>query len=160
MESRKCSYEHFKINKISVVFRKRLYNFQSFIQTSFGYSSLQKENVYMCGHLTDASTSSDPCKHLHLQQNLQRAQTCTVARPSWSEGHGFLATVFLFLFIFCFMHCNLRGGFGPMRFSLFPCLFQCIFCIWVPNMVSLPGPVIYFHHSDVQGGCWRYFTHI
>jgi hypothetical protein len=39
-----------------------------------------------------------------------------------------------------------------MRFSLFPRLFQCIFCIWVPNMASLLGPILYFHHSDVQGG--------
>jgi hypothetical protein len=39
-----------------------------------------------------------------------------------------------------------------MRFSLFPHLFQCIFCIWVPNMASLSGPILYFHHSDVQGG--------
>jgi hypothetical protein len=46
-----------------------------------------------------------------------------------------------------------------MRFSLFPHLFKFIFCIWVPNMASLSGPILYFHHSDVQGGCWRYFTH-
>jgi len=39
-----------------------------------------------------------------------------------------------------------------MRFSLFPPLFQCIFCIWVPNMASLPGPILYFYHSDVRGG--------
>jgi hypothetical protein len=39
-----------------------------------------------------------------------------------------------------------------MSFSLFPHLFQCIFCIWVPNMPLLPGPILYFHHSDVQGG--------
>jgi hypothetical protein len=39
-----------------------------------------------------------------------------------------------------------------MRFSLFLTLFQCIFCIWVPNMASLLGPIIYFHHSDVRGG--------
>jgi hypothetical protein len=39
-----------------------------------------------------------------------------------------------------------------MRFSLFPCLFQCIFCIWVPNMASLPRTILYFQHIDVQGG--------
>jgi hypothetical protein len=39
-----------------------------------------------------------------------------------------------------------------MRFSLFPHLFQCIFFIWVPNMAFLLGPILYFHHSDVQGG--------
>jgi hypothetical protein len=39
-----------------------------------------------------------------------------------------------------------------MSFSLFPHVFQCIFCIWVPNMASLSGPILYFHHSDVQGG--------
>jgi hypothetical protein len=42
----------------------------------------------MCGHINDASTSSDLFIHLHLQQNLQRAQTCTIARSSWSEGQG------------------------------------------------------------------------
>jgi hypothetical protein len=35
-----------------------------------------------------------------------------------------------------------------MRFSLFPRLFQCIFCIWVFNMASFPGPILYFHHSE------------
>ena len=50
------------------------------------------------------------------------------------------------------MHCNLRGGFVPMRFSLFSRLVHCIFCTWAPNMASLPGPIPYFHHSDVQGG--------
>jgi hypothetical protein len=39
-----------------------------------------------------------------------------------------------------------------MRFSLFLRFFQCIFCIWVPNMASLSGLILYFHHSDVQGG--------
>jgi hypothetical protein len=40
-----------------------------------------------------------------------------------------------------------------MSFCLFPhFIFQCIFYTWVPNMASLPGPNIYFHHSDVQGG--------
>jgi hypothetical protein len=90
----------------------------------------------MCGNINDAYTSSDPYRHIHLQQNLQIAQTCTVVRSSWSEGHGCLATVFLFLLIFYFMHSNLRGGFVPMRFSLFLCLIQCIFFIWVPNMAS------------------------
>jgi hypothetical protein len=74
------------------------------------------------------------------------------------KDKGCLATAFCSFSFFFFMHCNLRGGF-PMRFSLFPHLFQCIFCIWVPNMASLPGPILYFHHSDVQGGCWSYFTH-
>jgi hypothetical protein len=55
------------------------------IRTLFGYSSLQKEKMDTCGHLNDVSTSSDPCRHLHLQQNLQRAQTRIVARSSWSE---------------------------------------------------------------------------
>jgi hypothetical protein len=64
----------------------RLYGFQNFIQNLFGYYSLQEDKVDMCGHINGAYTSSDPCRHLHLQQNLQRAQTCTVARSSWSEG--------------------------------------------------------------------------
>jgi hypothetical protein len=93
----------------------------------------------MCGHLNNASTSLDLCRHLHLQQNLQRAQTCTVARSSWSEEHGCLETIFC-SFSFFFMHCNLGGGGGP-------------------NMALLSGPILYFHHSDVQGGCWSYFTH-
>ena len=84
----------------------------------------------------DASNSSYPCKHIHIQQNLQRAQTCTVAMSSWSEGQGCLAIVFCSFSFYFFMHCNLRGGFFPMSFSLFPRLFQCIFCIWVPNMAS------------------------
>jgi hypothetical protein len=60
----------------------------------------------MCGHINDASTSSNPCRHLHIQQNLQRAQTCTVARSSWSEGHSCLVTVSSSFY----MHCTLRGG--------------------------------------------------
>jgi hypothetical protein len=63
----------------------------------------------MCGHLNGASTSSDPCKHLHLQQNLQRAQTCTVARFSWSEGHGCLAIAFC---SFSYFLSPLGGGGG------------------------------------------------
>jgi hypothetical protein len=39
-----------------------------------------------------------------------------------------------------------------MIFSLFPHLFHFILCIGVPNMASLPGPILYFQHSDVQGG--------
>jgi hypothetical protein len=39
-----------------------------------------------------------------------------------------------------------------MIFSLFPILFQCIVCIWVPTMSSFLGPILYFHHSDVHGG--------
>jgi hypothetical protein len=70
--------------------------------------------VDICGHLNGAYISSDPCRHLHLQQNLQRAQTCTVARSSWSEGQGCLATVFC-SFSFFFMHCNLRGEGGGGR---------------------------------------------
>ena len=110
----------------------------------------------MCGHLTGASTSSDPCKPLHIEQNLQRAQTCTIARSCCSEGQGCLTTFFCSFSFYFFMHCNFRGGF-PMRFSLFPRLFQCIFCIQVPNMASLSGPILYFHHSDVQRGYWSYF---
>jgi hypothetical protein len=93
----------FKINKISAFFWKRPHGFQNFIQTLFGYYSLQEDKVDMCGNINDAYTSSDPCRHLHLQQNLQRAQTCTVARSSWSEGHGCLATVFcsFSFFILC-----------------------------------------------------------
>jgi hypothetical protein len=45
----------------------------------------------MCGNLNGASTSSDPCKHLHLHI---QAQTCTIVRSSWSEGQGCLATTF------------------------------------------------------------------
>jgi hypothetical protein len=47
-----------------------------------------------------------------------------------------------------------------MRFSLFPHLFQCIFCTWVANMASLSGPILYFHHSDVQGGVEILHTHL
>jgi hypothetical protein len=39
-----------------------------------------------------------------------------------------------------------------MIFSLCPRLFQCIFCIWVPNMPLLLAPILFFHHSDVQEG--------
>ena len=46
----KWSYDHFKINKILVFFRKRPHGFQSFIQILFGYSSLQEEKVDMCGY--------------------------------------------------------------------------------------------------------------
>jgi hypothetical protein len=67
----------------------------------------------MCGHLTGASTSSDPCRHLHLQQNLQRAQTCTVVRSSWSEGHNCLATLFVPSHFFVFSYAlYLEGGGG------------------------------------------------
>jgi hypothetical protein len=41
-ESGKSSYDRFKINKISAFFRKRAHGFQSFIQTLFGYYSLQE----------------------------------------------------------------------------------------------------------------------
>jgi hypothetical protein len=113
-------YDHFKINKILVFFWKRLHGFQSFIQNLFGYYSLQEEKVDMCGNINGAYTSSYPCRHLHLQQNLQRAQNSTVVRSSWSEGHGFLATVFCsFSFLFFYIHYTLRGGFH-MMFSLFP----------------------------------------
>jgi hypothetical protein len=106
-----------KSTKFQRFFRKRSHGFQSFIQILFGSSSLQEENVDMCGHLNGASTSSDLCIHIHLQQ----AQTCIVVRSSWSEGQGCLATNFCSYSV-SFMHCNLRGGF-PMRFSLFPHFF-------------------------------------
>jgi hypothetical protein len=110
----------------------------------------------MCGNRNGASTSLDPCRHLHLQKNLQREQTCTVARSSWSEGHGCLATVFCYFSFFYALY--FEGGF-PMRFSLYPHLVQRIFFIWVPNMAFFPRPILYFHHIDVQEGCWSYFTH-
>jgi hypothetical protein len=66
----------------------------------------------MCGNINDASTSLDLCRHLHLQQNLQRAQTCIVARSSWSEEQGCLTTAFCSFSFSFFMHCNLRGGGG------------------------------------------------
>jgi hypothetical protein len=114
----------------------------------------------MCGHINDASTSSNPWRHLHLPQNIQRAQTCIVVRSCWSEGPGCLATSFCSLSFYFFMHYKFFFGGGfPMRFSLFPHLFQCIFCIWVPNMASLLGPILYFHHSDVQGGVGVISTH-
>jgi hypothetical protein len=59
-----------------------------------------KKIKYMCGNINDAYTSLDLCRHLHLQQNIQRAQTCTVTRSSWSEGYGFLATAFCSLSFF------------------------------------------------------------
>jgi len=147
MDSRKWSYDHFKINKISMFFRKRSHGFQSFIQNLFGYCSLQEDKFDMCGHLNDAYTSSYPCRHLHIQW----AQTCTIARSSYSEGHSCLATSFVasHFILLCIV---IWGGGFLMRFSLFPHLFQCIFCIWVPNMAFLLGPILYFHHSDVQGG--------
>ena len=103
MESGKWSYDLFKINKISSFFRKRPHDFQNFIQSLFVSYSLQEDKVDMCGDINDAYTSLDLCRHLHLQQNLQRAQTCTVARSSWSEGRGCLATAFcsLSFFILC-----------------------------------------------------------
>jgi hypothetical protein len=110
----------------------------------------------MCGHLTGASTSSDPCRHLHLQQNLQRAQTCTVVRSSWSEGHSCLATAFCsFSFFFFFMHCTFFFFFSHEVFPL-SSFFQCfiLICIvqWVPNMALLSGPIHHVHPSSVQGG--------
>jgi hypothetical protein len=69
----------------------------------FGYYSLPEDKVDMCVNINDAYTSSDLFRHLHLQQNLQRAQNCIVARFSWIEGHGCLATAFcsLSFFILC-----------------------------------------------------------
>jgi hypothetical protein len=49
-----------KSTKFQRFFRKWPHDFQSFIQTLFGYSSLQEEKVDMCGHLNGASTSSYP----------------------------------------------------------------------------------------------------
>ena len=124
-----------RISLILEKLRKPPHGFQSFIQTLFGSSLLQEEKLDMCGHLNGASTQSYPCRHLHIQRNLQRAQTCTVVRSSWSEGHSCLATSlcsFSFLFFLCIL---IWGGF-PMRFSFFHRLFQPIFCIWVPNMAS------------------------
>jgi hypothetical protein len=102
-KSGKSSYDRFKINKISAFFWKRPHGFQNFIQNLFGYYSLQEYKVDMCANINDAHTSSDMCRHLHLQKNLQRAQTCTVVKSSWSEGHGCLATVFcsFSFFILC-----------------------------------------------------------
>ena len=94
------------------------HGFQNFIQTLFGYFSLQEDKVDMCRHLNGAYTSSNPCRHLHLQQNLQRAQTCTIARSSWSEGQSCLATAFCSFSFFFYMHCNLRGGFPHEFFPL------------------------------------------
>ena len=92
-----------KSTKFQRFFRKRLDSFQNFIQNLFGYYSLQEDKVDMCGNINDAYTSSNPYRHLHLQQNIQRAQTFIVARSSWSEGHGCLETVFCVLsfFILC-----------------------------------------------------------
>ena len=84
-----------KSTKFHCFFRKQPHGFQNFIQNLFGYYSLQEDKVDMCGNINDAYTSSDPCRHLHIQQNLQRAQTCTVARSSWSEGQGCLTIVFV-----------------------------------------------------------------
>jgi hypothetical protein len=67
-----------KSNKISTFFWKRPHGFQNFIQNLFGYFSLQEDKVDMCRNINYAYTSSDLCRHLHLQQNRQRAQTCTV----------------------------------------------------------------------------------
>ena len=61
----------FKSTKFQRFFRKRPHSFQNFIQILFGYYSLQEDKVDMCGNINDAYTSSDLCKHLHLQQNLQ-----------------------------------------------------------------------------------------
>jgi hypothetical protein len=75
--------------------------FQRFSENSrtvFKISS--KIYLDMCGNINDTYTSLYPCRHLHLQQNLQRAQTCTVVRSSWSEGHGCLATTFCSLSFF------------------------------------------------------------
>jgi hypothetical protein len=72
----------------------------------------------MCGHINDAYTSSYPCRHLHLQQNLQQAQTSTVARSSWSEGQGFLTTVFCSFSKKNYIHCTLTEGFSHDFFPL------------------------------------------
>jgi hypothetical protein len=150
-----------KSTKFQFFFRKQPHGFQSFIQTLFGSFSLQEEKVDMCGNINGASTPSDPCRHLHLQQNIQRAQTCTIARSSWSEGHGCLATSFCsFSYFFC-MHYNLRGGF-PMRFSLFPHFFNVslLYALYNGSLTwpLLSGPIHHVHPSSVQGGCWRYYT--
>ena len=71
-----------KSTKFQRFFRKWLYCFQNFIQNLFGYYSLQEDKVDTCGNINDAYTSSDLCRQLDLQQNLQRAQICTVARSS------------------------------------------------------------------------------
>jgi hypothetical protein len=82
----------------------------------------------------------------------KETQTCTVARSSWSEGEGFLATVFC-LFSFFFMHCNLRGVGFPMRFSLFPCFFSVSFLYALYNGYLtwpwLPGPIQHVHPSSI-----------
>jgi hypothetical protein len=149
-----------KSTKFQRFFWKWMHGFQNFIQTLFGSSSLQEDKVDMCGNLNGASTSSDPCKHLHLQQNLQRAQTCTVVRSSWSEGQSFLATSFC-SFSFIFMHCNLRGGF-PRVFPSFLVFFSVSFLYALYNGYLtwpwLSGPIHYVHPSSVQGGCWIYHT--
>jgi hypothetical protein len=49
----------------------------------------------MYGHINGEYTSPVPCRHIHLKQNIQRAQTCTVARSSWSEGQGCLELLFV-----------------------------------------------------------------
>jgi hypothetical protein len=78
----------------------------------------------MCGHLNGASTSSYPCRHLHLQQNLQRAQTCTVARSSWSEDFsvsfvfGYLAWPRCRNSFFIFTIVMFRGGVGVLHTHL------------------------------------------
>ena len=54
MESGKWSYDRFKINKISALFRKRPYGFQNFIQNLFGYYTLQEDKVDLCGNINDA----------------------------------------------------------------------------------------------------------
>jgi hypothetical protein len=38
----------------------------------------------MCGNINDAYTSLDPCRHIHLQQNLQRTPQKLV---QWIWGH-------------------------------------------------------------------------
>jgi hypothetical protein len=78
--------------------------FQHFSRNDHTEKCLHGSNkVDMCGNINDAYTSSDPCRYLHLQKNLQRTQTYTLARSFWSEGQGCLATIFcsFSFFILC-----------------------------------------------------------
>jgi hypothetical protein len=113
----------------------------------------------MCRHITGASTLSYLCKHLHLQQNLQRAQTCTVARSSWSEGHNCLATVFWslsFFYFFYALYLELGGEGGSHEVFSISSFFSVSFLYAVYNgylaWPLFPGPIHHVHLAMFMGG--------
>ena len=66
------------------------------------------------------------------------------------------------LFFLLLMQCTLRGGFSHEFFLLSSLYFSVhqLHCLWVPNMAFVAETHSSLPHSSVQGGCWRYYTHL